>query len=170
MARAFVALGWTWPLEKIGIGGRPASPSRSGSTPWRSAHHDRAVASAVKLAIVAPVVKTPPHLDGRPKRSSSHRMDVASSCPPSGDDAHENAFWSTADASQSAASAAGVAPPVTKWKKRGPAEACAPSRPATRRAITSSAGAPSSGSGPAKERAVVSVVAVRTGRSGNERR
>ena len=37
-----------------------------------------------------------------------------------------NAFWSSADVSQSAASAAGVPPPMTKWKNAGPAERVAP--------------------------------------------
>jgi hypothetical protein len=50
------------------------------------------------------------------------------------DDAHAYATWSYADASQSAPSAAGVPPPMTKWKKRGPLERVAA---ASARAISS---------------------------------
>ena len=67
----------------------------------------------------------------------------------SGEATQAPAFWSRAEVSQSAASAAGVVPPITKWKKRGPADRVAVSRPSRARSlIAGSAPAPSSGSAP----------------------
>ena len=75
IASALTSLGCTYPDPKTGIAGRPAEPCSSMSTPCCSAHHRRAHASAVKFAIVAPVVSTPPHAVGSPKSSFSHRSD-----------------------------------------------------------------------------------------------
>ena len=74
------------------------------------------------------------------------------------------------DANQSAASAAGVTPPVTKWKNLGPAEVWAPSSPPTSCSRAAGLPTPSSGRAPPKLRAVESAVAERTGRSSTERR
>ena len=97
--------------------------------PCSSPHHWRAAASAVKFDMVAPVVSTPPHSVGSLNSSFSQAMAICSSLDPSGELTHTPALLSIADASQSAASAAGVDPPVTKWKKRGPVEFAAASRP-----------------------------------------
>ena len=75
------------------------------------------------------------------------------------------AFWSSAVASQSAPSAAGVTPPVTKWKNRGPGEAVAASRPPISSPSAASAPEPSSGSGPPKRPAASSAPSGSTGRS-----
>jgi hypothetical protein len=48
----------------------------------------------VKFAIVAPVVRTPPHDGGRAKRSFSQSIAISSSRVPRGDDSQANAFWS----------------------------------------------------------------------------
>ena len=61
--------------------------------------------------------------------SRSHSRQMLSSRLANGEPAQAPAFWSKLDVSQSAASAAGVAPPITKWKKRGPAERVARARP-----------------------------------------
>src|SRR5437868_5035320 len=90
--------------------------------PCSSPHHWRAAPSAVKFDIVAPVVRTPPHEAGSSNRSFSHSIATCSTFEPSGELTHNPALLSMTDANQSAASAAGVDPPVTKWKNRGPAE------------------------------------------------
>ncbi len=74
---------------------------------------------------------------------------MRSSWSASGVSIHANEFWSSTDASQSAPSAAGVTPPVTKWKFRGPAEATVPSSAGpVSRASVSSAPWPCSGIAP----------------------
>ena len=55
-------------------------------------------------------------VDGRPSRSSSHAAATSSIAAAAGDMTCRAVFWSQADTSQSAASAAGSAPPVTKPK------------------------------------------------------
>ena len=84
----------------------------------------------MKFAIVAPVVSTPPQLVGSRNSSFSQSRATRSAREPIGELTQLNEFWSNVEASQSAPRAAGVAPPVTKWKKRGPAERVAPARPA----------------------------------------
>ena len=101
------------------------------SIPCRSAHHRRAAASPVKLAIVAPVVSTPPQSAGRSKSSFSQSTATTSKRAPNGEETQLNEFWSSSVVSQSAPNAAGVTPPVTKWKKRGPAERVAAGAPAS---------------------------------------
>src|SRR5437773_8653716 len=54
--------------------------------------------------------------------SRSHSTQILSSRLAKGEPTQAPAFWSKLEVSQSAASAAGVTPPTTKWKKRGPAE------------------------------------------------
>ena len=135
------------------------------SMPARSAHQRRAHPSATKLAIVAPVVSTPPHAAGSPKSSFNQSIDTCSSRPASGEETHAPGFWSSAVASQSAPSAAGVVPPSTKWKNFGPAEWTAPSRPPISSSSAFSAPTPSSGSGPPNVAATSSARGSRTGRS-----
>jgi len=74
---------------------------------------------------------TPLHSAGSPKSSFSQPTETCSSCIASGELTQLNAIWSSALASQSAASAAGVPPPITKWKKRGPADRVAPASAAS---------------------------------------
>ena len=102
------------------------------------------------MAIVAPVVITPSQSAGRRKSSLSQSTLTASRREASGELTHDRAFWSTSVASQSAPSAAGVTPPVTKWNIRGPADwmaACIPGSVSSRSAA--SVPSPSSGSDPA---------------------
>ena len=70
----------------------------------------------VKFAIVAPVAKPTPASAGSPSASSTHRSATASTAAAAGDDVRVKPFWSHADASQSAPSAAGSTPPVTNPK------------------------------------------------------
>jgi hypothetical protein len=59
------------------------------------------------------------------------------------------ASWSSSDVTQSPAIAAGVDPPTTKWKNRGPDECVAAAAPIrSSSAIESGEPWPSSGSGP----------------------
>jgi hypothetical protein len=68
----------------------------------------------VKFDIVAPVVRTPPQSAGSSNRSFNQVIATCSSLEPSGELTHSPALLSSVEASQSAASAAGVEPPVTK--------------------------------------------------------
>jgi hypothetical protein len=77
---------------------------------------------------------------GRPKSSLSQRRTTSSVCAAAGLLAHSPAFWSIAEASQSPASAAGVTPPVTKPKKRGPGEAVMPRSARVNHSSTTPAG------------------------------
>src|SRR5688500_3268869 len=156
IASALSALGWTKPLESTGTAGRPASPSAPTSRPWRSPHHWRAAASPMRLAVVAPVERAPPHSAGSSKSSFSQSTATRSSRVPSGEPTLLKAFWS---------SAAGVTPPVTKWKKRGPGEPVAASSPPSSSSSAATAPVPSSGSGPPKRSAASSTPSGSTGRS-----
>jgi hypothetical protein len=71
--------------------------------------------SDVKLAKVALVTSAPPHPSGRPNSDRSQSSATVSTSCPNADETRAKLFWSSRDAVQSAASAAGVAPPVTKW-------------------------------------------------------
>ncbi len=171
MPSAFVSLGCRYPPAKTGTGGAPASPSRSTSIPCRIPHQRRAQASATTLAIVAPVVRTPPHAAGSPNNSRSQASDSVSSRVPSGEDTQVLFIWSIAEAIQSAPSAAGVVPPVTKWKNRGPVERTAPPRIASSSSATAAlAPEPSSGRDPPNEAATPSAPGGRTGSSSIPRR
>ena len=151
MLSAFFAEAWMKPLVSTGTAGKPLIPRSAMFAACSSPHHWRAAATAVKFDIVAPVVKTPPQPVGRRKRSFSQPMATCSSLEPSGALIHNPALLSRAEASQSAASAAGVEPPVTKWKKRGPAELVAASMPSVRRLVSvARLPFPSSGSSPTK--------------------
>jgi len=112
----------TYPPESTGIRGSAASPLATTSTPCCSAHQCVATANEVKLANVALATSAPPYRSGSPNSSRNQRSAIVSVSAASGEEAWKPAFWSSSDAVQSAASAAGVAPPITKWKNRGPAE------------------------------------------------
>src|SRR5439155_16838945 len=151
MLRAFFAEAWMKPLAMTGIAGSPLIPRAAMLIPCSSPHHWRAAPRAVKLDMVAPVVSTPPQLRGRLKRSFSQAIATCSSLEPSGELTHNAALLSRADVSQSAARAEGVAPPVTKWKNRGPAELTAACMPSVRRRVTvATLPFPSAGRSPAK--------------------
>jgi hypothetical protein len=94
IASAFSAVTWSNPLVKTGTGGSPARPLSATSTPRVWPHHWRAAASAVKFAVVAPVVNTPPHSAGRPKSSCNHPSETASSWNARGLPSQAPAFWS----------------------------------------------------------------------------
>jgi hypothetical protein len=117
----------------------------------------------VKFAVVAPVVRTPPQSAGSSNSSFSQSSATTSSRAPSGDETQANEFWSNADASQSAPSAAGVTPPVTKWKKRGPGERTTAPAPSASAPSAASAPSPSSGSGPENLSAASAEPALATG-------
>src|SRR5213592_4272722 len=75
------------------------------------------------------------------------------------------------DVSQSAPSAAGVVPPITQWKKRGPEErTCASSPPSISWSSAASVPNPSSGRGPPKASAASLERASRTGAVGSDAR
>ena len=97
-------------------GGEPTSPRSSTSQPARASRVCRAAARPVTFAICAPVVSPAPLSAGRPSTSSSQPHAISSTTEAAGDDTALNEFWSHAEASQSAASAAGSAPPVTNPK------------------------------------------------------
>src|SRR6266542_4177407 len=73
-----------------------------------------AAARPATFPIVAPVVMTALQSRGRPKISFSHPVLINSSRDAKGELVQLYAFWSSVEASQSAPSAAGVTPPVTK--------------------------------------------------------
>ena len=146
---ALRALACTYPPESTGIRGSPASPSAAdvdpvplgppvggarqrGEVGERGAGHQRAAPArraGRTVAAASPARRSPPR--------------VANA-----DEARANAFWSSSEAVQSAASAAGVTPPVTKWKNRGPADGVAAAVPirSSRSTTAGRAARPSSGS------------------------
>ena len=97
-------------------GGAPPSPRASTSQPARASTACRAAASAVTFAICAPVVRPVAAPAGRPSSALTQSPTVSSAAAAAGDIAWKALFWSQADVSQSAASAAGSEPPVTKPK------------------------------------------------------
>ena len=97
-------------------GGAPISPSRTTSQPARSSTVLRAAARQVAFAIWAPVTSPTLAVAGRPSTSSSQPSTTSSTTAAAGEATYENPFWSHAAAIQSAARAAGSAPPVTKPK------------------------------------------------------
>ena len=74
------------------------------------------MASPVKLAIWAPVTSPTDTPAGRPSSSASQAPATSSTTLAAGPSTNRPAFWSQAEVSQSAASAAGVAPPTTNPK------------------------------------------------------
>ena len=119
----------------------------------------------MKFAIVAPVVRTPPHDCGSPNSSFNQPSAIDSRCPPSGVATQAPGFWSHVEVSQSAPRAAGVVPPLTKWKNFGPAECTSPPPPSINSCKAAIAPTPSSGSDPTKDAAASSAWGSRTGRS-----
>ncbi len=113
---ALNTVAWDSSLTIRRSAGAPASPRASTSQPARSSTAWRAAASAVTLAICAPLVRPPPAGCGSPSRSFAHASTVVSAVAAAGDIVCRPAFWSQAEVSQSAASAAGSDPPVTKPK------------------------------------------------------
>ncbi|MFG1991875.1 hypothetical protein ACGFJ7_18050 [Actinoplanes sp. NPDC048988] len=103
-----------------------------------------------------------------PSASTSQPAAVSSATLAAGPSTYSPAFWSQAEVSQSAASAAGVAPPTTKPKKRPLDDAITPgSAAATRSATTFSGGSEPGRSGPPSAARICSSDADgRTGRSG----
>ena len=106
--------------------GAPHSPAASRSQPARPRTSRRAMASPVKLAICTPVTNPTDTAAGRPSSSASQPPATSSTTLAAGPRTCRAAFWSQAEVSQSAARAAGVAPPTTKPKKRPPADATRP--------------------------------------------
>src|SRR3954466_14465217 len=92
-------------------GSAPASPVTLYAVRRCSPSHSRATARHVTLDMLAPVTMTPDCSAGSPRRSRTHETACRSSCaaPPS----LLATFWSNAEASQSPATEAIVAPPVT---------------------------------------------------------
>ena len=123
------------------IGGAPNSPSASTSQPARASTAWRAAASAVKLAIVAPVTKAPAAARRAARRvEQPAQRDLLEHARRPGVGESKAAFWSQAVASQFAASAAGSEPPITKPKKRGPAMAMVAGEPISSSSASTSAG------------------------------
>ena len=76
----------------------------------------RAATSAVACAIWQPVTSANDAPAGMPSSSLSQRPATSSATEADGASSARPAFWSQAEVSQSAASAAGTAPPTTKPK------------------------------------------------------
>ena len=105
------------------IGGAPNSPSASTFQPTFANTACRAADSAVMCATVVPVTKPPATPVGSCSTATSHLSATSSRIATPGLDLYNPAFWSHAVASQPAATLAGVAPPITNPKNRGPAMA-----------------------------------------------
>ena len=150
-------------------GGAPLRPRSSTSHPTRASTACRAAASAVRLATVAPVTKPATVVGGRPKSSTSQRCVTCSSLAATGEAVKAPPFWSHAAASQSAATATGCDPPMTKPKNLGPADAIVAGEPASSsRAITRSGSSGPSGSASSKRsRPASASTSGLTARSGN---
>jgi hypothetical protein len=152
-----------YPPPSTEIGGAAATPRLSTSTPARSEHQRRAHPSATKLAIVAPVVSTPPHSTGRPNSSFSQSIEICSNRPANGDETQAPGFWSSALARQSAPRAAGVVPVHEVEERPGRVHrAVDGADELLHRALGPHS---SSGSGPPKVSAMSSARGSRTGRS-----
>jgi hypothetical protein len=123
----------------------------------------------VKLAICTPVTKPTDAPAGSPSSSVSQPPTTCSVTAAAGPRTCRPAFWSQAAVSQSAASAAGFAPPTTNPKYRPLGEATRPGAAAATRAATTLAGSSGpSGSGPPRVVCSSSRLApAATGRSGS---
>ena len=85
MPSALNRVAWACSPATTVISGAPRSPCRSASQPCARSTARRAAASAVKLAIVAPVTNAAPAPAGRSRTSSTHRMATRSIAAPSGE-------------------------------------------------------------------------------------
>ena len=121
-------------------------------------------------AIWQPVTKANDAVDGSPRSSVTHVPAISSTTAAVGVGSSSPAFWSHAETSQSAASAAGSVPPITKPKNRPDPIAVRPGSPSRASpSITSRSGAPVSGRGPpsaSRSSAIDAVGAI--GRSADE--
>ena len=119
-------------------GGSPASPDRT-SYPARWSTVSRPAVRQVKFAIVPPVTKPTALSVGSPSRSRTQRPATSSTAAAAGVSARRPVFWSHADVSQSAPSAAGSAPPITIPKNRPEGIATRPGSQASASRSTTSA-------------------------------
>ncbi len=94
--------------------GAPKSPRASTSQPTRARSAFRAAASAVKFAIVAPVVNPTPAAFGSPSSSRIHPAATSSAAAAAGVGSANAAFCPQAEVSQSAATPAGCDAPITQ--------------------------------------------------------
>jgi hypothetical protein len=126
----------------------------------------------VKLAICAPVTNPTDTPAGRPSSSASQPPVTSSTTAAAGASTYRPAFWSQTEVSQSAASAAGVAPPITNPKKRPLEDATTPGSAAVASAATTSRGSSGrSGSGPpSAARSSARLARPVTGRAGSSSR
>ena len=100
-------------------------------------------------AIWQPVVMANDAVAGTPSSSASQPPTTSSATAAAGEATYMPAFWSHAEASQSAARAAGSAPPKTKPKNRGDWLAMSPGpAPATSASSTARGSDGASGNGP----------------------
>ena len=105
---------WASAPTYTATGGAPTSPSASTSQPAAASTASRAAVSAMTFAPVAPLHSAPS--PGIPSVASSPATALRSNAAAPGLVAADQAFWSHAVVSQSAAAATGSAPPVTKPK------------------------------------------------------
>lgn len=99
--------------ESTSTGPSAAAPFCDTSTPRRSPSHSRATARPTVLDTVAPVTKAPECASPSPNSWRSQPT-VSRSSAAAQEPAAPDTFWSYALVSQSPATDAGVAPPVTK--------------------------------------------------------
>src|SRR6267143_16038 len=142
-------------------------PWAATSQPARASTCWRAAARQVVLAIWPPVTIPIPVPEDSPNSSVNQPITVSSTTAAAGESTNRPAFWSHALVSQSAPTAAGRLPPITKPKNRGPA---VPTNPGSARfassSITRPAGSPCSGSGPPRATRIASApAAAPTGRA-----
>ena len=103
----------TAPPARKRIVGAPWIPV-TGSWPRSRSTASRATMRADRFALVAPVTNPTPLSPGRPSRLSSQLAATSSTAAVAGVGWRDPVFWSHAATSQSAATAAGYAPPITK--------------------------------------------------------
>ena len=114
--RATNSVAWASSPATTVTGGAPKSPRASTSHPACRSTSWRAAARQVKFAIWQPVTKPTEDSRGRSASSRIQSQSVSSTTPAAGEAMESTAFWSQAEASQSAARDAGRDPPVTKPK------------------------------------------------------
>ena len=98
------------------IGGEPASPRSRTSQPAAASTWWRAAARQVTCAIWQPVDERERRVRGDAEQVLEPLAAISSTTDADGPSAPSPAFWSQIDVSQSAASAAGSAPPMTNPK------------------------------------------------------